>query len=566
MKTNSKRCHGNRKLQHFKRKCRTRGLTEEQIITLIQTKHDTISEQLPNDHSTINDHLKQSTKRKRDQSQQNLISISMKSLSQLSLSHQNASKKKKKSSQHTNSSNNHNDDSSDNNNNNNNNTIILYKSSKYLRPRKLLLHLLRLQLNHKINKRKEQHFILEHLQLLDPQFCIDQIRYLYQTYVDCGSRFYIWPVNKVDKCTTELTDQSLTCPSSLSLLEIIDLQLKEFVRLHHIDLMRTVRYQVHKFKDEIHEKELFKQLSYYYLNTDQFQVITRLTSIRQKQLEVFEELTMFEQRVLCHQLPESLDTVISNVDLQQLTKRRYKMLQELKRVTLDAKLREYEQQIQDYEHLYQEDLISLQYQIQNPSSSNYKHQINILMYFLQSYLNHYTQKLMRKIRFKEACLHVKLTRHRRRHQQSFLPQNIINVYPQTIVDVKKIALNRTQLEYLSQNGPSYIRPNQSYLHCYERRKKQIEREYNNILDVIVPYLMRSHHMKPTSTVIKQLSHQLAKKFRLYSEPSGQVCFWQGYAPFCFIGSGCPTHTTNMETSKFGDGAYCWIGVKFYCCV
>ncbi|CAF1054433.1 unnamed protein product [Adineta steineri] len=57
-----------------------------------------------------------------------------------------------------------------------------------------------------------------------------------------------------------------------------------------------------------------------------------------------------------------------------------------------------------------------------------------------------------------------------------------------------------------------------------------------------------------------------EEYRLYSESSGQVCFWQGYAPFCFIGSGCPTRTTNMETSKFGDGAYSWIGVKFYCCL
>ncbi len=57
-----------------------------------------------------------------------------------------------------------------------------------------------------------------------------------------------------------------------------------------------------------------------------------------------------------------------------------------------------------------------------------------------------------------------------------------------------------------------------------------------------------------------------EEYRMYSEPSGRVCFWQGHAPFCFIGSGCPTRTTNMKTSKFGDGTYCWIGVKFYCCV
>ncbi|CAF1315540.1 unnamed protein product [Rotaria sp. Silwood1] len=45
MKKESK-CHGNRKLQHFKRKCRARDLTEEQIIALIRTRNDEISEQL----------------------------------------------------------------------------------------------------------------------------------------------------------------------------------------------------------------------------------------------------------------------------------------------------------------------------------------------------------------------------------------------------------------------------------------------------------------------------------------------------------------------------------------
>jgi len=50
-----KKCHENRKLQHFKRKCRARGLTEEQIKTRIQNRNDTISER-----------VHESCKRKRD--------------------------------------------------------------------------------------------------------------------------------------------------------------------------------------------------------------------------------------------------------------------------------------------------------------------------------------------------------------------------------------------------------------------------------------------------------------------------------------------------------------------
>ena len=47
----TKRCHGNRKLQHFKRKCRARGLTEEQIIARVQRRTDAISEQLLTDRA-----------------------------------------------------------------------------------------------------------------------------------------------------------------------------------------------------------------------------------------------------------------------------------------------------------------------------------------------------------------------------------------------------------------------------------------------------------------------------------------------------------------------------------
>ncbi|CAF3334777.1 unnamed protein product [Rotaria socialis] len=48
------KCHGNRKLQRFKRKWRTRGLNEEKIATLINTKSHDTSEQSLNE-SMMND-------------------------------------------------------------------------------------------------------------------------------------------------------------------------------------------------------------------------------------------------------------------------------------------------------------------------------------------------------------------------------------------------------------------------------------------------------------------------------------------------------------------------------
>jgi hypothetical protein len=77
-------------------------------------------------------------------------------------------------------------------------SCTLYKSSKYLRmPRKLLLHSLHFQLNnHRLKwKKKEQRFILSRLELFDQQFCLDQIRDLYQFYFDQGLKYQIWPVS-----------------------------------------------------------------------------------------------------------------------------------------------------------------------------------------------------------------------------------------------------------------------------------------------------------------------------------------------------------------------------------
>ena len=102
IETSKKKCHGNRKLYHFKRKCRARGMTEEQITTLINTRN--------NDHHPENDagstvvlpsryQLKQKkclNKRKRTERNDDEVTNQMnKSLSQLSVSQQSRPKKLK---------------------------------------------------------------------------------------------------------------------------------------------------------------------------------------------------------------------------------------------------------------------------------------------------------------------------------------------------------------------------------------------------------------------------------------------------------------------------------------
>ena len=62
---------------------------------------------------------------------------------------------------------------------------------------------------------------------------------------------------------------------------------------------------------------------------------------------------------------------------------------------------------------------------------------------------------------------------------------------------------------LTHLGPNYIRPNQSCLHSYEHRQKQVKQEHENIMNTITAYLIRTYHMPNTSTIIKQFSQQLA---------------------------------------------------------
>ncbi len=82
--------------------------------------------------------------------------------------------------------------------------------------------------------------------------------------------------NKVDQLTTELMTQSRTCPSALPPLEIIDQRLKEFVRLHHLDLLRTINYQKSKLNTDILIKKFTKQLSAYCLTAKQVRTFIQL--------------------------------------------------------------------------------------------------------------------------------------------------------------------------------------------------------------------------------------------------------------------------------------------------
>lgn len=61
------KCHGNRKLQHFKKKCREQGLTEEEITELIHSRNQITPKVLSIQHP-VNNQMKSFNKRKRHSS------------------------------------------------------------------------------------------------------------------------------------------------------------------------------------------------------------------------------------------------------------------------------------------------------------------------------------------------------------------------------------------------------------------------------------------------------------------------------------------------------------------
>ncbi|CAF5217853.1 unnamed protein product, partial [Rotaria magnacalcarata] len=70
-KKKKKKCKGNRKLQHFKRKCRSNGMNEELITKLIENRNTDHNSIKSTDNTKINKDMKnkknQSKKRKRFQ-------------------------------------------------------------------------------------------------------------------------------------------------------------------------------------------------------------------------------------------------------------------------------------------------------------------------------------------------------------------------------------------------------------------------------------------------------------------------------------------------------------------
>ncbi|CAF4670808.1 unnamed protein product, partial [Rotaria socialis] len=154
-------------------------------------------------------------------------------------------------------------------------------------------------------------------------------------------------------------------------------------------------------------------------------------------------------RILCHTLPKAFDDIPIEKYQNLFGNEANKIMLELKRRRLNDQLKKYELKLQHYENLYQTEINIFESKLIQISLNHQDTQTDMLMILLKCYLSHYTNRLIRQIRYKEACVHVKLVRKHHRHLLS--KQQIVDVYPQIIVDVPKISLNRIQLDYLSKS-------------------------------------------------------------------------------------------------------------------
>lgn len=180
--------------------------------------------------------------------------------------------------------------------------------------------------------------------------------------------------------------------------------------------------------------------------------------IREQQMKVYEEMVMFETRILCRVLPRSinkLDKLVppDNLSYQYKTgsqeealNQHHKQIRDLKRNLLHDKLSEYESVIEEHEISYQRELIEFPYELSQQNSQNVS-----LMAHLENYLDHHTNRIMRDILYKETLFRMKL-KHPRHRPKSTAKRNTVSVYPEAIIETTNNLFTDNELALLSSSG------------------------------------------------------------------------------------------------------------------
>ncbi|CAF5085130.1 unnamed protein product [Rotaria sp. Silwood1] len=484
-----KKCHGNRRDQRFRRKCRAKGMKPKVIEKLLMkrkqaenenhnnTNHKNMQTTESNKHTTdINNHSKLTTinrnKRKRDVSLQELKlnSTLLRSTSQLSTSQPLSKKIKEKNKTTANSSieNDHNTD-----------------HRKYPRPmylkRLLPRFFKRLSkiLDYKLKDKVIRDFLVARLELFDQQYCFIVDQQLWQSYVNIGLEHHIWPnqlynmanttdfelcrqyvinyisdiEHELNECQKKLTKQTQSCPVTTLPLEQIDSHMKKAVDKERQYLSLKNNDQLNKFKDDLYHQQLFQTISQYHLTFDHMEYIHQLIDIRNKQGEIWDELLILYMRVLCNFLspkfneiekfiaPDIYSPIIQNKIAIQVKNNHMKIIKEAKRVSLNIVLYAYEVKIQEYDHQYQSIWFELQSRLLNDITVNG----TVIFNHLNEYMTSEMTKLKSDIRNSVASYRHILLQNR---QRSVSSKATIGVSPEPYLDLLENPFNECEWNHL----------------------------------------------------------------------------------------------------------------------
>ncbi|CAF4306187.1 unnamed protein product [Rotaria sp. Silwood2] len=531
----TKKCHGNLKVQRIRRRKRKQTSNDKRMVdsnhetcSMLNLQSNSSNMELSTENvnrTSFMTTIEVSTtydrnvtkKRKKLPIQQGRITTASRTLSEISISE--PSKKKQKEDKRTLPAKNY----------------ALFRKSKYLKVKSsVLLRTLRLHLKHRLQTSNERKFVLTRLKLFDQRYCVTLWRDLWQFYFDFGIKHSVWPesvimkvkirndeeikplimnyLHEIEKnlqqCNEKLTSQMLRRPSTLS-LETIDNSLKDFVKLHQKRFTKKINCQKAKLTAKLHDNHLWLKLSSYQMTIEQLERIERLMSIQHEQIQLYEELLMLEQRILCRLLPKSFDDIsIHEINSEENNtfsdlRMKEKMVRKIKRNMLNDCIYSYEQKILLTEQQYQQELTIFENMSSMSNADGYKMS---LLTSLKAFLENRIHQMKQSCRFKMTFF--RSTLFRRRTRLLSTQNKITEVYPQTIIDVSNLPFNDKELSYISETGPSYIRPNQSALRPYQQRLLRVQQDHDYLMKQVVHYLFSYCYIPSNASVIKQLSNQL----------------------------------------------------------
>ncbi|CAF1496434.1 unnamed protein product [Adineta steineri] len=477
--TRKKKCHGNRSDQRFRKRCRNKKMSEEEIEQLI-------NQRINARQTNLTDQVTNTTGGNKQQMNTTVSNISMRhevplveNRTTIATTNIKSNKRKKDVIPKEKTYNVRKSTST---------LSILQPQSGYLRASwQTLMNALRKHLNHPLKKRNEQKFVCSRLHLFDEEFALDLNRYLWQSYLDIGlqqQQLQVWPNNiyraaktnesnlcqqyivkslnetkaHLDLCYAKLNAQAQSWISTLPSLDILDHNLKRFVRQQKKHLSNRINKQIKQYRDVLEEKRSLQQISLYLTSNDQI-LVDELINLQQLQMQLMKEFVMLEQRIICKLLPQNFDSIDNLIKSRLYTPlihdmtsiefkiQQFKIIQQIKRTWLNIYFDAYEKKIQEYEEQYIEKLHNLQLRFECRNNDNHLYHLNSI----KTYLHNRKKRTIQQIYIDMSDYRKKILNYPKR---SSTAKKSIDVSPKPVFYLLFNPFNDQERDYLSKGSSS----------------------------------------------------------------------------------------------------------------